>query len=249
MLHGVEWWPTPTGGSRTATRPRSPRGSRRRTNAPGPRSTPGPTAGRGWPASSACSSCPSRRACRLAGDRVFSLERGGGQKQLSLVVRPVDEPAAAARLLVDPAALVGRRGDGHRLVPPVARRPARRLRRVRGRRRAQRPARPRRRDPEAPGRRDPRDPRRQRGVVAGRHGLPLLPLPGGRSSTTGASTATASASRGPTTSWCGPSCPRPSRGPTWPPHPTDGSRSSRCSSAGPGPTSTSGTSSPASGGR
>ena len=42
---------------------------------------------------------------RLAGDRVFSLERGGGQKQLSLVVRPVDEPAAAARLLVDPAAL------------------------------------------------------------------------------------------------------------------------------------------------
>ena len=47
----------------------------------------------------------SRPGVRLAGDRVFSLERGGGQKQLSLVVRPVDEPAAAARLLVDPAAL------------------------------------------------------------------------------------------------------------------------------------------------
>ena len=48
---------------------------------------------------------PISTGVRLAGDRVFSLERGGGQKQLSLVVRPVDEPAAAARLLVDPAAL------------------------------------------------------------------------------------------------------------------------------------------------
>jgi prolyl oligopeptidase len=47
---------------------------------------------------------PISTGVRLAGDRVFSLERGGGQKQLSLVVRPVDEPAAA-RLLVDPAAL------------------------------------------------------------------------------------------------------------------------------------------------
>jgi prolyl oligopeptidase len=48
---------------------------------------------------------PISTGVRLAGDRVFSLERGGGQKQLSLVVRPVDEPASAARLLVDPAAL------------------------------------------------------------------------------------------------------------------------------------------------
>ena len=35
---------------------------------------------------------PISTGVRLAGDRVFSLERGGGQKQLSLVVRPVDEP-------------------------------------------------------------------------------------------------------------------------------------------------------------
>jgi prolyl oligopeptidase len=42
---------------------------------------------------------------RLAGERVFALERGGGQKQLSLVVRRVEEPAAKGRLLVDPAAL------------------------------------------------------------------------------------------------------------------------------------------------
>ena len=43
---------------------------------------------------------------RLAGPQVFSLERGGGQKQYVLVVRPADEPQAPARLLVDPARLV-----------------------------------------------------------------------------------------------------------------------------------------------
>jgi prolyl oligopeptidase len=43
---------------------------------------------------------------RLAGPQVFALERGGGQKQFVLVVRPADEPQAPARLLVDPARLV-----------------------------------------------------------------------------------------------------------------------------------------------
>jgi prolyl oligopeptidase len=43
---------------------------------------------------------------RFAGPQVFALERGGGQKQFVLVVRPADDPQAPARLLVDPARLV-----------------------------------------------------------------------------------------------------------------------------------------------
>jgi len=46
---------------------------------------------------------------RLAGDRVFSLERGGGQKQFTLCVRPVGEHNAVARTLIDP---VGLTADG-----------------------------------------------------------------------------------------------------------------------------------------
>ncbi len=42
---------------------------------------------------------------QLAGAHVFSLERGGGQKQLILVVRPADDPEARARVLIDPARL------------------------------------------------------------------------------------------------------------------------------------------------
>ena len=49
---------------------------------------------------------PVSTGVRMAGDRVFALERGGGQKQFALVVRPVDDPAVAARVLVDPADLV-----------------------------------------------------------------------------------------------------------------------------------------------
>ena len=46
--------------------------------------------------------------CEVAGDRVFSLERGGGLDQAALFVRSItDGPAAAARMLVDPQALLG----------------------------------------------------------------------------------------------------------------------------------------------
>ena len=49
---------------------------------------------------------PVSTGVRVAADRVFSLERGGGQKQFTLVVRPAGEAAGRARVLVDPAALV-----------------------------------------------------------------------------------------------------------------------------------------------
>jgi prolyl oligopeptidase len=48
---------------------------------------------------------PVSTAVRLAGPRVFALERGGGQKQFTLVVRPTDDPRAMGRVLVDPALL------------------------------------------------------------------------------------------------------------------------------------------------
>jgi len=48
---------------------------------------------------------PVSTGVRLAGPRVFSLERGGGQKQFTLVVRPSPDPDAPARTLVDPAQL------------------------------------------------------------------------------------------------------------------------------------------------
>ena len=49
---------------------------------------------------------PVSTGVRVAADRVFSLERGGGQKQFTLVVRPAGEAAGRARVLVDPATLV-----------------------------------------------------------------------------------------------------------------------------------------------
>ena len=137
---------------------------------PGRARRPDPTAGRGWHGSSACSSCPSRpasawpaTACsHWSGAAVRSSCPSWSGRSASRP--PWRDPGRPGRA-------VGRRGDRHRLVPPVAGRPARRLRRVRGRRRAQHAARPRRRDPQAPERRDPRDPRRQRGVGAGRYSL------------------------------------------------------------------------------
>jgi prolyl oligopeptidase len=48
---------------------------------------------------------PVSTGVRMAGNRVFSLERGGGQKQFRLVVRPANDPDAPARTLVDPAEL------------------------------------------------------------------------------------------------------------------------------------------------
>jgi prolyl oligopeptidase len=48
---------------------------------------------------------PVSTGVRLAGPRVFALERGGGQKQFTLVVREKDDLRAPARVLVDPAFL------------------------------------------------------------------------------------------------------------------------------------------------
>jgi prolyl oligopeptidase len=49
---------------------------------------------------------PTSRSCRVAGPRVFSLERAGGAPQYSLVVRSAVDPPSPARTLVDPAGLV-----------------------------------------------------------------------------------------------------------------------------------------------
>jgi prolyl oligopeptidase len=46
---------------------------------------------------------PIAAAPRLAGDRVFALERGGARDQAVLTVRPFDDPDAPSRVLVDPA--------------------------------------------------------------------------------------------------------------------------------------------------
>ena len=43
--------------------------------------------------------------CRLAGDRVFALERAGGQAQFALIVRSASDPTAPARVVVDPSHL------------------------------------------------------------------------------------------------------------------------------------------------
>ncbi len=43
--------------------------------------------------------------CRLSGDRVFALERAGGQAQFALVVRSALDPAVAPQLLLDPSTL------------------------------------------------------------------------------------------------------------------------------------------------
>ena len=84
--------------------------------------------------------------------------------------------SSPARTLVDPAGLAADATDGDRLVPPVGRRRAGRLRHVRRGRRAQRAAGARRRDRRAPGRRDPRDQGRDRRLAPRRLGLPLHPL-------------------------------------------------------------------------
>ena len=111
----------------------------------------------------ACSSCPISTGVRLAGDRVFSLERGGGQKQLvarrparrragrlgraSWSTRPRWRPTRRPAIDWYHPSLDGglvaygvSEGGDERSVAPD----------------------PRRRHPQAPERRDPRDPRRQR---------------------------------------------------------------------------------------
>jgi prolyl oligopeptidase len=43
--------------------------------------------------------------CHLAGDRVFTLERAGGQAQFTLAVRSASDPADGGRLVLDPSSL------------------------------------------------------------------------------------------------------------------------------------------------
>ena len=172
----------------------------------------------------------SRPACRLAGDRVFALERGGGQKQFVLVVRSaVDPRRRPASCSIRPSS-GGRRRRGHRLVPPVARRSA-----------SSPTASPRAATsaaccgsstsrPAATARRDPRHPGGLGGLAPRRQRLPLHPLSGGRRVPPDGSTATARRAAGPTTSWCGTSCRPGDRGPTSPSRPTAAARS--CTSLG-----------------
>ena len=49
---------------------------------------------------------PISTSCRVAGDRVFTLERGGGEAQFRLIVRSATDPTAPATTLIDPAALL-----------------------------------------------------------------------------------------------------------------------------------------------
>ena len=43
--------------------------------------------------------------CRLAGDRVFTLERAGGRAQFALIVRSAHDQAVAGRIVLDPSSL------------------------------------------------------------------------------------------------------------------------------------------------
>ncbi len=49
---------------------------------------------------------PISTSCRVAGGRVFTLERGGGEAQFRLIVRSATDPTAPAATLIDPAALL-----------------------------------------------------------------------------------------------------------------------------------------------
>ena len=49
---------------------------------------------------------PISTSCRVAGGRVFTLERGGGEAQFRLIVRSATDPTAPATTLIDPAALL-----------------------------------------------------------------------------------------------------------------------------------------------
>src|SRR5690242_2153097 len=50
-------------------------------------------------------SVPISYGCRLGGDVVFSLERGGGRRQAVLVARSLVDATVPARVLLDPADL------------------------------------------------------------------------------------------------------------------------------------------------
>ena len=49
---------------------------------------------------------PISTSCRVAGDRVFTLERAGGEAQFRLIVRSASDPNASPHTLIDPAALL-----------------------------------------------------------------------------------------------------------------------------------------------
>ena len=161
------------------------------------RSTPGPTDRAGTSASSRCCELPDlgrRAAWPVTGCSRWSGRRAG-QMQLSLV-RPAGRRAGAPRRAscsIRPRWSADA-ADGHRLVPPVARRRARRLRHLRGRRRAlascgSSTSRPASTWPT----RSPRPGPPASAWLPDGSGVPLHPLPGGRRVPPAWSTATASA--------------------------------------------------------
>ena len=161
-------------------RPRSPRGSRPRTNAPGPRSTPDPTAGRGWPASSACSSCPSRRASawpvtvcsRSSGEAARSSCRSWSGRSTS---RPPRRASWSIRPRCRPTRRRPSTGTTRRSTagssPTASPRPATSAASCGSS--TSRPG-------KHLGDEIPETRAASVALVAGRHGVPLLPLPGGR---------------------------------------------------------------------
>ena len=139
---------------------RAPAGSRPRTNEPARRSMPAPT-GAWHERLVALLELPVVDRHAAGGARGCSRSSGAAAQNSSrLIVRSAGRSARRRRVTARSRPLGGRCDGGDRLVPPLARRRARGVRRVRGRRRAQRrctcstspPAGPARRDPAHPGR-------------------------------------------------------------------------------------------------
>ena len=193
--------PTRTAGSRTAPTRAVAAWATPRTRAPGPCSTPSRPGDRWHARLAELLRAGQSGAPRIGGDRLFSLDRWGDHDQAVLVVAPRRSTTPiGATVAARPARRCRRRHRGHRLVPPVARRPAvvaygtsaggdeRSTLRV---------------VDVATGaqlrRRDPRHPGVLGGVVARRLRLRLHPLSRPATSTTGTSAATCSAPTRPTT--------------------------------------------------
>ena len=66
---------------------------------------PGPIDRAGTSASSRCLGARVSAGCQLAGDRVFALERAGGQAQFALVVRSAVDDATPGQVVLDPSEL------------------------------------------------------------------------------------------------------------------------------------------------
>ena len=73
------------------------------------------------------------RSCRVAGELVFALERGGGAAQYALVVRDARSPGEPARVLLDPAGITADATASIDWYHPSHRRAARGLWRLGGR--------------------------------------------------------------------------------------------------------------------